>query len=48
MIFKDAPGSDASLMNMAIMDVAILDPLVQALPTLLNKGGAYAFDTTPV
>ena len=28
-------------MNMAIMDVATLEPLAEALPRLLNKNGVY-------
>ncbi|KAH6608550.1 hypothetical protein Trco_001896 [Trichoderma cornu-damae] len=34
-------GFDIVLMNMAIMDVATLDPLADALPKLLNKDGVF-------
>ena len=32
-------GFDIVLMNMALMDVATLDPLAEALPKLLKKDG---------
>ncbi|KAL7809689.1 S-adenosyl-L-methionine-dependent methyltransferase [Trichoderma aethiopicum] len=34
-------GFDVVLMNMAIMDVATLDPLANALPKLLSKDGVF-------
>jgi len=36
---KQIGGFDIVLMNMAIMDVATLDPLADALPKLLGKDG---------
>ncbi|KAK4213897.1 hypothetical protein QBC37DRAFT_343227 [Rhypophila decipiens] len=37
----DFPGYDVILLNMAIMDIATLDPLAKALPKLLAKDGMF-------
>ncbi|CAH0024688.1 unnamed protein product [Clonostachys rhizophaga] len=38
---KAAGGFDIVLMNMALMDVAELEPLATALPTILNEDGVF-------
>jgi len=39
--FCQAGGFDIVLTNMAIMDIATLEPLANALPGLLAKDGMY-------
>ncbi|KAK3316966.1 S-adenosyl-L-methionine-dependent methyltransferase [Apodospora peruviana] len=41
LVSASQPGFDIILMNMAIMDVATLEPLARALPKLLAKDGVF-------
>ncbi|KAK3386036.1 S-adenosyl-L-methionine-dependent methyltransferase [Podospora didyma] len=42
LLLRNEPPFDVVLINMAIMDIATLDPLVRALPKLLAKDGVFA------